>query len=134
MAEHDQRFDSFTQWVDRASSWLTRRSPHEKAICLDAKNRVCRNGGDMMRARDEGAFPVRWLWPDDVAAMAARQQAREAATPCPWDLPGDDRSDREMTDPCPVCGMLGTPDAEDKCFGGPRRSPTPMLPDGNGQA
>ena len=70
MSEHNQRFDTFEQWVNKASSWLTRRGPHERAICFDTKGRICRNGGDMMRARDEGAFPVRWKWPEDVAAEA----------------------------------------------------------------
>lgn len=72
MAEHDQRFDSYTQWVNKASSWLTRRGPHVKAVCLDARNRLCAIGGDFMRARDEGAFPVRWLWPEDIAELAAK--------------------------------------------------------------
>ena len=75
MSEHDQTFEHFHTWVNKASSWLTRRGPYEHAICLDAKNRVCRNGGDFMRARDEGAFPIRWLWPDDVAAQAAKDKA-----------------------------------------------------------
>ncbi|HEV2673268.1 MAG TPA: hypothetical protein VGV37_01920 [Aliidongia sp.] len=72
MSEGNQQFDSFIQWVNKASSWLCRRGPQHKAICLDAKNRLCVNGADMMRARDEGAFPVRWLWPEDVAKLAGR--------------------------------------------------------------
>jgi hypothetical protein len=81
MAEHDQQFDNFAQWVNKASSWLTRHQdyndsrasghgPHFTAICFDAKGRLCTCGGDMMRARDEGAFPVRWVWPDQVPALA----------------------------------------------------------------
>lgn len=46
---------------------------------------------------------------------------------CPWDRPDDPRSDIPTTEPCPVCGMLGTPDAEDICIGG-SRSYTPSLP------
>lgn len=70
MAEHNQRFETFDMWVNKASSWLTRRGPNVKAICYDAKGRLCTRGADMMRARDEGAFPVRWLWPDQVAELA----------------------------------------------------------------
>jgi len=73
MAEHNQQFKSFQEWVNKASSWLTRRGPNVQAICYDAKGRHCRNGGDFMRARDEDAFPVRWIWPDQVAEMAAKQ-------------------------------------------------------------
>lgn len=60
-----------------------------------------------------------------VAELEAREAARSAAMPCPWDLPDDERADIEKTEPCPVCKMLGTPDAEDKCLGGPRRSKGP---------
>lgn len=87
MSEHNQRFDSFEQWVAKASIRLTRhphylntehpthvdttgwRGPHFTAICFDTAGRICRNGGDMMRARDEGCFPVRWIWPDQVPEL-----------------------------------------------------------------
>lgn len=39
---------------------------------------------------------------------------------CPFDLHDDPRADVDEKEPCPVCGMLGTPDAEDKCVA-PRR-------------
>ena len=70
MSERDQQFDTFEEWVNKASSWLTRRGPIENAVCFDTRGRACRCGGDFMRARDEGAFPVRYLWPDQVAALA----------------------------------------------------------------
>lgn len=75
MTERLQCFDSFVVWVNKASSWLTRRGPHVKAICLDVRGRLCADGADFMRARDEGAFPVRWLWPDQVAAELAEVHA-----------------------------------------------------------
>ena len=78
MSEHNQTFESFYTWVNKASSWLTRRGPYEHAICFDAKFRPCRNGGDFMRARDEDAFPVRWLWPEDVARIAEEAEAAKA--------------------------------------------------------
>jgi hypothetical protein len=80
MAEHDQRFDTYVQWRDEASSWLGRRGPQEKAVCLDVRHRPCVVEADFARARDEGEFPVRWLWPEDVAALAAAQ-ASECCVP-----------------------------------------------------
>jgi len=77
MAEHNQQFDDHGQWVNKANSWLTRHPDYRpqghhnsfRAICFDTKGRLCRNGGDFARARDEDAFPVRWLWPDQVGPM-----------------------------------------------------------------
>jgi hypothetical protein len=76
MAEHNQQFDSLQEWVNRGRSWLTRRHeidsnghPYNRAICFDMKGRLVQNGGDFMRARDEDAFPVRWLWPDQIAEI-----------------------------------------------------------------
>lgn len=86
MAEHNQQFDSFEQWVNKASSWLTRHERynntehthrnkhgwqgiHFTALCFDARGRECRIGADFMRARDELAFPVRWVWPDQLPAL-----------------------------------------------------------------
>ncbi len=70
MAEHDQRFNSFQEWVNKAESWLTRHSLYDgkdfRALCFDTKGRICRIGKDFMLARDEGTFPVRWIWPDQI--------------------------------------------------------------------
>jgi hypothetical protein len=90
VGEREQSFDNFDQWVSCASRWLTRhpqylntahptpvgdkgyRGDHFTAICFDTAGRICRNGGDMMRARDEGCFPVRWVWPDEIPEMDRR--------------------------------------------------------------
>ena len=74
MAEHNQQFDTFVEWCNKASSWLTRRMEWDgdttnRAICFDAQGRHCAYGCDFERARDEGAFPIRWLWPDQIAAV-----------------------------------------------------------------
>ena len=55
----DGSFLSFDRWVNHAKSYIG----GTKAICVDDRGRVCANGKDMMRARDEGAFPVRWSLP-----------------------------------------------------------------------
>ena len=76
-----QYFETFDQWVKWASQWLTAHDRYNeginysepnpfRAICFDAKGRLCRNGGDFMRARDENAFPVYWLWPDQIGLVA----------------------------------------------------------------
>ena len=71
MAEHNQRFDSFAQWVNKASSWLTRHPEYTpdslffRALCLDSLGRPCSCGRDFMRARDEGTFPIYWRWPGE---------------------------------------------------------------------
>ncbi|WP_420104526.1 hypothetical protein [Bosea sp. (in: a-proteobacteria)] len=90
-----QRFDTFDQWVSRASSWLTRhpehnntelgeekgwRGHHFTAMCFDTLGRRCRNGGDMMRARDEGAFPVWWIWPDQIVEIVSRASLAKPAS------------------------------------------------------
>lgn len=71
MAEYDQSFRSETEWETKGQSWLTRRGPHVRAICYDAQGRHVTCGGDFMRATRDGAYPVRWIWPDQVAALAA---------------------------------------------------------------
>lgn len=83
MKIEEQKFDSFQEWVNRASRCLTAHPLYFQgdpandeayfkrfvAICFDTKGRLCANGGDFMRARDEGAFPVRWVWPDQVPEL-----------------------------------------------------------------
>lgn len=79
-----QKFDSFELWVNRASRSLTAhpeyndtehgerkgwRGHHFTALCFDSQGRRCRNGADMMRARDEHAFPVWWIWPDQIVQL-----------------------------------------------------------------
>lgn len=79
-----QRFDSHREWVNFASRVLTAHPRYNegadwsepnpfKAICFDAQGRHCQDGGDFRRADEEDAFPVRWLWPDQIgiAALAA---------------------------------------------------------------
>jgi hypothetical protein len=49
-------FDTFTQWVDKAKSWTSGGN----YLFIDRFGRPCRDGKDMMRARDSDAFPVRF--------------------------------------------------------------------------
>lgn len=54
--EPDGQFTSFTNWVNKATSWIG----GENALCVDANDRICRCGADFMRADREGSFPVRF--------------------------------------------------------------------------
>ncbi len=59
-------FRDFDDWVSFASKRLTVASDSNgadlSAICVDALGRRCHNGRDFARARDEGAFPVRYFF------------------------------------------------------------------------
>lgn len=58
-------FRDFNDWVSKATLRLTgtyNARSEVKAICVDALGRRCHDGGDFMRARDEGAFPIRYFW------------------------------------------------------------------------
>lgn len=70
--EPDGAFANFDDWVTRA----TRAIGGTNAACFDAKDRRCLCGADFMRARDEGAFPVRY-WHGE-GGQTAREQARSA--------------------------------------------------------
>ncbi|WP_299085151.1 hypothetical protein [uncultured Paraglaciecola sp.] len=73
MAEHNQRFETHTEWCNKASSWLTRHERFDeksfRAICFDTKGRHCPTGREFQRAKDEGCFPIRWLWPDQIGPL-----------------------------------------------------------------
>lgn len=59
-------FRDFNDWVSFATTRLTgttdERGVEVSAICVDALGRRCSVGAHFMRARDEGAFPVRYFW------------------------------------------------------------------------
>lgn len=80
-----QRFNRFEDWVNYASSVLTDEDfgyPEQRAICFDGKGRQCWIGKDFMRARDDGSFPVLWVWPSQIGAyrlsLLARAEKAEA--------------------------------------------------------
>lgn len=85
VAVKGQFFSSQQDWINRARRVLTAhpdyrntehegpakgwRGPHFTALCFDQKGRRVRNGGDFQRAENEGAFPVWWVWPDQIAEL-----------------------------------------------------------------
>lgn len=111
MAEHDQQFETFQTWVNKASSWLRRRGEFVRAVCFDAKGRHCGIGRDFMRARDDDAFPVRFLWPDQIGSLAIRHKSElpeliaGVTVPC-TQCEGTGRQDDGG--PCPECDGTGT--------------------------
>lgn len=52
------QFDTFQEWINKASSWLLTAPNQPNKICVDSLGRRCNSGGDFQRARDEGQFPV----------------------------------------------------------------------------
>lgn len=80
-------FHDFQDWVNFAKTRLTGTydplmGGEVKAICIDALGRRCTMGGHFMRARDEGAFPVRFFWDCcDPADGAERVQLGGAESP-----------------------------------------------------
>ena len=55
-------FRDFDDWVNFASARIGVGENHPPAICVDAQGRRCWIGRHFMRARDEGAFPVRYFF------------------------------------------------------------------------
>lgn len=84
VAVDGQFFHSHQDWVNRASRVLTNHPEfhdtqhpkkkgwtgyHFTALCFDQQGRRVRNGLDFQRAADDGAFPVWWVWPDQLAEL-----------------------------------------------------------------
>ncbi len=51
------RFDSYTQWVNKAQSWF-RRVRAGTFVCIDQCGRICATGKQFQRADKEGQFPI----------------------------------------------------------------------------
>jgi len=64
MTENTQSFSSEQEWINKASSWLTRHEKYHpsyfRALCFDSAGKICRNCGDFSSA----IYPVYWVWPD----------------------------------------------------------------------
>lgn len=79
-----QSFSSEQDWINRATRCLTAhpeyrntehgegagwRGPHFTALCFDQKGRRVRMGADFKRATEDNAYPVWWVWPDQIVAL-----------------------------------------------------------------
>ncbi len=59
LGEKQFEFSSYERWVNKAQGWFASRGLKSgDTLSVDAKGRICRIGKDMMRARDDNAFPV----------------------------------------------------------------------------
>jgi hypothetical protein len=53
------RFDSETQWVNKAQSWFRNCGVGlNRYICIDKSGRICKHGADFMRATAEKTYPI----------------------------------------------------------------------------
>lgn len=73
-------FRDFEDWVAFASQRLTgtydpMMGNEVPAICIDAFGRRCTLGGHFRRAKEEGAFPVRFFWDCETPPPAADGEA-----------------------------------------------------------
>jgi hypothetical protein len=88
-----QAFYSHHEWVNLASVVLTAHPDywdsehrqagedgyirnHFKAMCYDQKGRRCLKGEDFRIAAEESAFPVWWVWPDQIADLLMARSPR----------------------------------------------------------
>lgn len=60
VGEYLFEFSSFQKWVAKAASWFRNSGLRDgHGLCVDSLGRICATGKEMMRARDEGTFPVK---------------------------------------------------------------------------
>lgn len=57
-AEFLTTFDTFNEWVNKASSRIGGYPPSDIIICLDKNGGACNIGKDFMFAKDNELFPV----------------------------------------------------------------------------
>lgn len=58
-AEYLCTFKSFSQWVNKASSWIGRLPKNEKIVCLDKNGNTVTGGEDFQFADKNDLFPVK---------------------------------------------------------------------------
>jgi len=53
------QFTSFSQWVNKAKSWIGHFGRYQQIVCIDTLGNLCFIGEDFMYARDNNLFPVK---------------------------------------------------------------------------
>ncbi|MVA23187.1 hypothetical protein V6582_17810 [Agrobacterium vitis] len=108
------QFDTFNDWVDHAQRALTgfKGSVGEelKPICIDNVGRRCNVGKDFMRARDEGAFPVRYFVEMEPRAVIAVECGGEAPPVYVVEMeeaPSTALKVLGVVQVCPICDIAG---------------------------
>ena len=81
-----QSFRDRQDWINRATACLTShpdyfnaehdgdgkkgwRGNHFTAMCFDQLGRRCKIGADFSRATRDNAYPIWWVWPDQIAEL-----------------------------------------------------------------
>ncbi len=91
---HDTEHDGPEGW----------RGHHFTAMCFDQKGRRCRIGGDFKRAEEDNAYPIWWIWPDQIVpalkslALTQKSQIEErsdVASPQVQRLPDTTNTERD---------------------------------------
>ena len=78
--EPDGQFSTFDTWLGEA----TARIGGTNALCVDAAGRVCATFGDMVRARDDGAFPV-FFWHGEGNQTPEQQEESRRMARIVWE-------------------------------------------------
>ena len=73
-----QQWDTYEDW-ERDPLAYGPRLGGMIPTCFDVEHRIVRSWMDFQHARQQNAFPVRWLWPEDVAKMAKDAATMRAA-------------------------------------------------------
>jgi len=86
IAVEGQYFTSRKDWIMRATTCLTSHPDyfnaehegdgkkgwlgnHFTAMCFDQRGRRCKIGADFARAEHDNAYPIWWIWPDQIADL-----------------------------------------------------------------
>lgn len=135
MAEENQQFDTYEEWVSYRHEWLfvTNRAgelvepdDRERAICFDSLGRRMSTGRDFVLAQKAGTFPVRWLWPDQVGGIAlysigcrALKYRAEVVSAALGDSVPDDLVEivGQMRETLAMMDVIGSPKSADSLHG-----------------
>ena len=78
-AGNGQVFVDLRDYERHADAWLAPDEARGAPVCLDAKGRVVASMDDAGRAAADGAFPLRWFWPDQLVPALGEGMAALAA-------------------------------------------------------
>lgn len=67
------QFDSHDDWKKNKHRLMVHPNFHDvlfRPHCYDTMGRLCDSAVDFRRAQIENAFPVKWVWPDEIGNLA----------------------------------------------------------------
>lgn len=103
IAIEGQSFSSRQDWISRAKYRLTShpdyfnaehdgdgkkgwRGNHFTAMCFDQRGRRCKIGADFARATRDNAYPIWWVWPDQIATLIMYREEFQRDAPQSADI------------------------------------------------